>query len=99
MLRLLICFSPSRLSAANGSYPFVVSLRSRITKDFSCGGALIGIRFVLTEAHRTEDGVKDVLIGMGSLPLSEQSLHPIDTIIVNPDYTTSGTIAKLALLR
>ncbi|KAK6636274.1 hypothetical protein RUM43_009933 [Polyplax serrata] len=44
-------------------------------------------------------GVKDVLIGMGSVHLSEQSLHPIYKIIVNPDYVRNHCQPCLAEIK
>lgn len=90
-------------SAANGQFPYQVSLRSRILRFHFCGASILNSRFLLTAAHCT--------IGLHSHPFTFVAVvgtvkrhfdgvaHKIKNIFRHSGFNAAENIHDIALLK
>ncbi|CAK1540395.1 unnamed protein product [Leptosia nina] len=85
--------------AADGEFPYQVSLRRYGTQHF-CGGSIIASQWILTAAHCTIKNKKDVKVVAGTNSLTKGGdKYDIEEIIQHESYVYASLVNDVQLLK
>ncbi|KAL0124384.1 hypothetical protein PUN28_006307 [Cardiocondyla obscurior] len=110
IIACLICYSANGLphtqivggdEAAEGEYPYVVSIKDLFQNHF-CGGAIVSEKYVITAAHCLEKitDPSSIRIGAGSNRLIFQTnQYKAEAIIIHKGYVPGKFINDIALIK